>query len=95
MRFGAVCIVCLFLGIELFNWVSGLHWLAEFSRPLAILGGLGLAIASHPTPDPLSHQSSEPLPKTNHAPIETAPSPAVEPPPEPTISFTIHKNVRP
>ncbi|MEM9980095.1 MAG: hypothetical protein AAF808_20925 [Cyanobacteria bacterium P01_D01_bin.2] len=93
MRFGAVCIVCLFIGIELFNWVSGFHWLAEFSRPLAILGGLGLAIASHPTPAPVSHQSSEPMPDCS--PSEPSPPPAVDLPPESTISFTIHKNVRP
>ncbi|MEO0350428.1 MAG: hypothetical protein AAF282_10325 [Cyanobacteria bacterium P01_A01_bin.15] len=95
MRFGAVCIVCLFLGIELFNWVSGLHWLAEFSRPLAILGGLGLAIASHPTSIPSSRQSSETLPEPSPSPSEPSPPPAADPPPEPTISFTIHKNVRP
>ncbi|MEM9979565.1 MAG: hypothetical protein AAF808_18210 [Cyanobacteria bacterium P01_D01_bin.2] len=95
MRFGAVCIVCLFIGIELFNWVSGLHWLAEFSRPLAILGGLGLAIASHHTPDPVPHPIADPLPEPNLSPSEPSPPPTADPPPEPTISFTIHKNVRP
>lgn len=48
MRFGAMCFLGLYVGIALFNWVSGLHWLAEFSLPLSLLGGFGLAIASTP-----------------------------------------------
>ncbi|MEO0432634.1 MAG: hypothetical protein AAF151_13150 [Cyanobacteria bacterium J06656_5] len=48
MRFWAMCFLGLYGGIALFNWVSGLHWLAEFSLPLSLVGGLGLAIASTP-----------------------------------------------
>ena len=48
MQFWAAGIVCIYVGIGLFNWVTGLHWLTEFSLPLSILAGVGLAIASTP-----------------------------------------------
>ena len=99
MQFWAVCFVGLYVGVQLFNWVTGLHWLADFSLPLSILGGLGLAIASAPAthtnqsasatsdrmPAPQTDPQSEPQPSEKPA------SPA----PEASISFTIHKNVRP
>ncbi|MGD1853946.1 MAG: hypothetical protein ACFB2W_06800 [Leptolyngbyaceae cyanobacterium] len=94
MQFWAICIVCIYVGIGLFNWVSGLHWLAEFSLPLSVLGGLGLAIASSTSNAPQSTDASNVI--TSPSPSETdkdvLPSrPAVDS----SISFTINKNVRP
>ncbi|MEM8611899.1 MAG: hypothetical protein AAGF93_07760 [Cyanobacteria bacterium P01_H01_bin.105] len=107
MRFWAVGVVCVYVGIGLFNWVTGLHWLAEFSLPLSILGGFGLAIASTTAipPEPTStapsseaisiaesNTESTPLDKeTKTAPLPPNPTPSNEP----SISFTINKNVRP
>lgn len=113
MQFWAVCIICLYVGIELFNWVTGLHWLADFSLPLSVVSGLSLAIASNsPTAAnkaPLeTTQSSSDLTGLSTEISDVEPSlaqspPAQSPPPqkpplnatEPSISFTIHKNVRP
>ncbi|MEL6333481.1 MAG: hypothetical protein AAFU84_14670 [Cyanobacteria bacterium J06633_23] len=110
MRFGAMCFLGLYVGIALFNWVSGLHWLAEFSLPLSLLGGLGLAIASTPvkpstiaansksTASPSNVSASEKKPEKSDSP-DIAPDPPASTranqPAEPSISFTINKNARP
>ncbi len=104
MQFLAICIVCFYVGLKLFNWVTGLHWLAEFSLSLSILGGVGLAIASNATPpaqsssaesvtDVTASTESEPLTKA----IKTSaiPGPQATQQKNPSISFTIHKNRRP
>ena len=99
MRAWATGIVCLYVCLVLFDWVTGLHWLADFSLPMAIVGGVGLAIASHP------NQISDTA--TSHTLENTAATPEVEPAqpaqaveqpaatPESSISFTINKSVRP
>ncbi|MEM7063741.1 MAG: hypothetical protein AAF572_11325 [Cyanobacteria bacterium P01_B01_bin.77] len=99
MQFWAMGVVCLYVGIGLFNWVTGLHWLAEFSLPMSILAGVGLAIASHSNSPglPAASVSTDSLDATA-SPAATSPSQTVKaskPAPEPSISFTIHKNVRP
>ena len=101
MRAWAVSIVYIYVGIQLFNWVTGLHWLSEFTWPLTIVSGLGLAIASQPLPS--APKVASPADETSTpAPHEPASTPAVTPPTgtvsnasEPSISFTIRKNVRP
>lgn len=95
MQFWAVSIVCLYVGVGLFNWVTGLHWLAEFSLPMSILGGVGLAIASNSNSPELPAASPPTDSLDAAAPPPQAVKAASKPAPEPSISFTIHKNVRP
>ncbi|ESA34278.1 hypothetical protein N836_17830 [Leptolyngbya sp. Heron Island J] len=100
MQFWAVCIVCFYVALALFNWVTGLHWLAEASLPLSILAGVGLAIASS-----TSTTSLPPTESTTDVPTPPEPEPAPQkaatqkpPAPQqhsPSISFTINKNRRP
>ncbi len=97
MRGWSVCLVGLYVGLQLFNWVTGLHWLTDFSLPLSILGGLGLAIASTPssaaikaTLDPSANATT---PKASETTAQAQTPTAATP--ESSISFTIHKNVRP
>ena len=102
MQIWATGIVCLYVGITLLNWVTGLHWLAEFSLPMAIVGGVGLAIASHPTQSAPStlDTAKDPIEATAAAqepqPEDDQPYPqSAKPATESSISFTINKNVRP
>ncbi|MEA5465752.1 hypothetical protein [Leptothoe sp. PORK10 BA2] len=97
--------VCLYVSLGLFNWVTGLHWLGEFSLPLSIFAGLGLAIASNSPPATISAASTtRNTPEASAPPTEpkdiiggqsTPPASAPKTVPEPSISFTIHKTVRP
>ncbi|MEO0395566.1 MAG: hypothetical protein AAF243_06195 [Cyanobacteria bacterium P01_A01_bin.137] len=73
MRFGAMCFLGLYVGIALFNWVSGLHWLAEFSLPLSLLGGFGLAIASTPVkPSTITAKSKSTASTSNVSPSDAS-----------------------
>lgn len=98
MQVWAIGIVCFYVALGVFNWVTGLHWLAEFSLPLSIAGGIGLAIASNSTtaalpadsdPQKESPPSSPIAESTAEAAAETSPTQ------EASISFTINKNLRP
>ncbi|MBE9068212.1 hypothetical protein IQ260_16295 [Leptolyngbya cf. ectocarpi LEGE 11479] len=101
MQFWAVGVVCLYVGIGLFNWVTGLHWLAEFSLPMSILGGIGLAIASNansprlPAASPSTDSLDDATPPDSAGPPPQTVKAASQSIPESSISFTIHKNVRP
>ncbi|NEZ60612.1 hypothetical protein [Adonisia turfae] len=106
MHFWAICIVCLYVGIELFNWVTGLHWLADFALPMSVLAGIGLAIASNTAPKLIQSASTTLAADTsNSTPLDAAeaaqPTTATAPPAQPrtqaapSISFTINKNIRP
>ncbi|MEM1254861.1 MAG: hypothetical protein AAGI69_20695 [Cyanobacteria bacterium P01_H01_bin.21] len=95
----------------LLDWVAGQHWLADFSLPLSIFGGVSLAIASNPF---LSNPSKNSAPQNltddhdDSPQVKSAPKPSdptnetpANPYPAnsqqnfPSISFTINKNVRP
>lgn len=109
MHVWALCLVCLYVFLGVFNWLTGLHWLGEFSLPLSILAGLGLAIASNSAPKnsaamPAAANTHD-MPENAAPPMEAqdtaagqsstaSPSPGSTAP-EPSISFTINKNARP
>ncbi len=105
MQFWAICIVCVYVGLGVFNWVTGLHWLAEFSLPLSVLGGVGLAIASNIPATPAAPTSTEAATDVSTTTTPEASAEAIEAPgistapatqpKAPSISFTIHKNRRP
>lgn len=110
MRSGAIFVVFVYTVIGLFNWVTGLHWLADFSLPLSIAGGLGLAIASTSrtaaipsTPISTKLETDDAMPSTSSDESEngddisttTAAPKASKPLTAPSISFTINKNIRP
>ncbi|MBX2866015.1 MAG: hypothetical protein KTR27_20885 [Leptolyngbyaceae cyanobacterium MAG.088] len=106
MQGWGIGIVFLYIALGIFNWVTGLHWLAEFSLPMSLVAGLGLAIASlspvalpsastHASDD-IATASDSDLPATD---LDATPSQSSTQPSqqitEPSISFTIDKNVRP
>ncbi|MGD1952287.1 MAG: hypothetical protein ACFB14_21955 [Leptolyngbyaceae cyanobacterium] len=104
MKVWSVCGLCLYLGLALLDWVTGQHWLADFSLPLSMFGGISLAIASNtsktPAPQNLANNhgdspqvAPEPSVPTNETPVN--PHPANSQQNSPSISFTINKNVRP
>ncbi|MEM9484698.1 MAG: hypothetical protein AAGA83_13525 [Cyanobacteria bacterium P01_F01_bin.116] len=100
MQVWAIGIVCFYVALGLFNWVTGLHWLAEFSVPLSIVGGLGLAIASSSTAPMSPTNTDHPDEKTASTPTADVsgtshPHSETRPTPEASISFTIDKNLRP
>lgn len=48
MRLWLLCCACLFIGFQIYDWISHQAWLtADLSLLWVILGGLGLAIASN------------------------------------------------
>lgn len=102
MQGWALCVVCLYVGIGLFNWLTGLHWLAEFRLPMSVLAGLGLAIASTASPTVMGSSQSNSV-SADSAPLDSSETPPTETPvpqssdqqTESSISFTIHKDVRP
>lgn len=100
MQAWATGIVCLYVCVVLFDWITGLHWLADFSLPMAIVGGVSLAIASHPTQTTSTDQTLEgpaDAPKVELAGPEQTPkqSEPAKPAADSSISFTINKNARP
>lgn len=100
MRPWAVGVVYMYVGVQLFNWVTGLYWLSELALPMTILAGLSLAIASQPStllpdaapkiPDPKDQVAATPLSETGLPQPDTTENSA-----DASISFTIRKNVRP
>lgn len=109
MKGWAIGIVFFYVALGVFNWVTGLHWLADFSLPLSIVGGIGLAIASnsppptlpsHPAPQPKTDTSSpdtsSPIADATANSTDTDTSPSdTSPTKETSISFTINKTLRP
>ncbi|NEQ50690.1 MAG: hypothetical protein F6K11_11235 [Leptolyngbya sp. SIO3F4] len=106
MRFWALGIIYGYIALTLFNWLTGSHWLAGFSLPLSILGGLGLAIASHTTTSllPSTHATSTPgntssqtetIEDISQGPTTPPSHSAAKSTQESSISFTINKNIRP
>ena len=89
MQVWAIGIVCFYIALGLFNWVTGLHWLAEFSLPLSIMGGIGLAIASN-LPRTTSPTQPEPIAPETPAIEPVQPSQRdSQPTDNDTISFKI------
>ena len=109
MKVWSVCGFCVYLGLVLLDWVTGQQWLADFSLPLSMVGGISLAIASNTfasnTPNNPAQQNltnnhgdspqvaPEPSVPTNEIPVNPYPANSQHDPP--SISFTINKNVRP
>ncbi|MBW4461391.1 MAG: hypothetical protein KME47_14305 [Nodosilinea sp. WJT8-NPBG4] len=100
MKLWLVCFFILFFGAEAIQWFGHLPWVSnvELSLPLAIAGGIGLAIASNyrhwPTFGPPPAKPEAPL-LPNPTP---QPSPMVKPLQSPkasgktdTISFEIKR----
>lgn len=108
MRLWAATIIYIYAGVQLFNWVTGLHWLSDFTWPMTIVAGFGLAIASQPAtsmvntsdPHPPSSAISEltdltqELPTASKAMNEGGTGEGATDVAS-SISFTIRKNVRP
>ncbi|MBT9310939.1 hypothetical protein [Leptothoe kymatousa] len=96
MRLWAAGIVYTYIGLQLFNWLTGLHLLSEFGLPLTIVSGLGLAIASQSdgsvAKDDGAAESNSAVPG---AAVDAMEAPAAPPANGDSISFTIRKNVRP
>lgn len=96
MRLWAAGIVYTYIGLQLLNWVMGLHWLSEFALPITMLTGVSLAIASQPSPpdtDPTTSDagvrtSPEPISDIGAAPISENTTNTAES----SISFTIRKD---
>jgi hypothetical protein len=93
MRLWLVSFLILFFGAEGLQWFGQLHWFSgvEFSVPVVVIGGIGLAIASnyrlvqslgllpetHPTPKNNPFPTRRSTPTIDPAPTQTVQSPSV------------------